>query len=189
MSVTAILSGHWLDSPASDLNIEGWYGSEGSLFESDITTGKRYVDSAYGGDGIWSRWCTYAATKHGGNVELRKLVERSIAGILPQVIPICAIGASAKLDSGRRDTRTRRFLEARSPYARCDRSKPELTPLRSRAAVRARTHTDPGAPSPNWANTLDMLLRLIAVSCDPSSVDGRTARRDPWGDRMRDPPI
>lgn len=37
-------------------------------------TGKRYVGSAYGDQGIWSRWRDYAASGHGGNVELRKLV-------------------------------------------------------------------------------------------------------------------
>ena len=41
---------------------------------SDVTTGKRYVGSAYGEGGIWSRWCEYASNGHGGNVELRKLV-------------------------------------------------------------------------------------------------------------------
>ncbi|TAL32094.1 MAG: GIY-YIG nuclease family protein [Phenylobacterium sp.] len=47
---------------------------KGIYLISDITTGKRYVGSAYGEGGVWSRWCEYAATGHGGNVELRKLV-------------------------------------------------------------------------------------------------------------------
>ncbi len=38
------------------------------------STGKRYIGSAYGDQGIWSRWCSYVATGHGGNVELRALV-------------------------------------------------------------------------------------------------------------------
>lgn len=41
---------------------------------SDVSTGKRYIGSAYGDQGIWSRWCAYAASGHGGNVELRALV-------------------------------------------------------------------------------------------------------------------
>lgn len=49
-------------------NIKGVY------LISDTSSGKRYVGSAYGDDGIWSRWCAYAATGHGGNVELRKMV-------------------------------------------------------------------------------------------------------------------
>jgi hypothetical protein len=47
---------------------------KGIYLISDVTTGKRYVGSAYGEGGIWSRWCEYVSTGHGGNVELRKLV-------------------------------------------------------------------------------------------------------------------
>src|SRR6266540_4137700 len=47
---------------------------KGIYLISDVTTGKRYVGSAYGDQGIWSRWCSYVATGHGGNVELRALV-------------------------------------------------------------------------------------------------------------------
>jgi len=47
---------------------------KGIYLISDITTGKRYVGSAYGDQGIWSRWCAYIESGHGGNVELRELV-------------------------------------------------------------------------------------------------------------------
>ncbi len=47
---------------------------KGVYLISDTQTGKRYVGSAYGDQGIWSRWCSYVATGHGGNVELRSLV-------------------------------------------------------------------------------------------------------------------
>jgi hypothetical protein len=47
---------------------------KGIYLISDTKTGKHYVGSAYGGDGIWSRWQSYIATGHGGNVELRALV-------------------------------------------------------------------------------------------------------------------
>ena len=47
---------------------------KGVYLISDILTGKRYVGSAYGAEGIWSRWCGYVASGHGGNVELRELV-------------------------------------------------------------------------------------------------------------------
>jgi hypothetical protein len=47
---------------------------KGVYLISDTKTGKRYVGSAYGDQGIWSRWCSYIATGHGGNVELRALV-------------------------------------------------------------------------------------------------------------------
>lgn len=47
---------------------------KGIYLISDTGTGKRYVGSAYGDHGIWSRWSEYAATGHGGNAELRTLV-------------------------------------------------------------------------------------------------------------------
>lgn len=56
------------DWKASLENIKGIY------LISDTKTGKRYVGSAYGDQGIWSRWCSYVASGHGGNVELRALV-------------------------------------------------------------------------------------------------------------------
>lgn len=37
----------------------------------DQGTGEPYVGSAYGDTGIWSRWSSYAATLHGGNVGLK----------------------------------------------------------------------------------------------------------------------
>lgn len=48
--------------------------AKGIYLISDTSTGKRYVGSAYGETGIWSRWCSYIASGHGGNVELRALV-------------------------------------------------------------------------------------------------------------------
>jgi hypothetical protein len=47
---------------------------KGIYLISDITTGKRYIGSAYSDQGVWSRWCAYVASGHGGNVELRALV-------------------------------------------------------------------------------------------------------------------
>lgn len=41
----------------------------------DQATGAPYIGAAYGDTGIWQRLCTYAATLHGGNVELKALVE------------------------------------------------------------------------------------------------------------------
>ena len=34
------------------------------------TTGKQYIGSAYGAEGIWGRWLAYARTGHGGNALL-----------------------------------------------------------------------------------------------------------------------
>lgn len=44
---------------------------------SDTETGHLYVGSASGAGGIWQRWTDYAATGHGGNVELRTIVNGS----------------------------------------------------------------------------------------------------------------
>ena len=40
----------------------------------DSKTGKKYVGSATGQGGIWDRWCAYAANGHGGNVELKRVM-------------------------------------------------------------------------------------------------------------------
>jgi hypothetical protein len=41
---------------------------------TDTKTDRRYVGSAHGEQGIWSRWRSYIETGHGGNVELKSLV-------------------------------------------------------------------------------------------------------------------
>jgi hypothetical protein len=38
------------------------------------TTGKQYIGSAYGAEGIWGRWLAYARTGHGGNALLSQLI-------------------------------------------------------------------------------------------------------------------
>ncbi len=47
---------------------------KGIYLITDTKTGKRYVGSACGESGVWSRWCSYVETGHGGNVELRALL-------------------------------------------------------------------------------------------------------------------
>ena len=41
---------------------------------ADQVTGKLYVGSATGDEGIWNRWCAYSTTGHGGNRKLRRLL-------------------------------------------------------------------------------------------------------------------
>jgi hypothetical protein len=48
---------------------------KGIYLLTDTNTGKRYVGSAYGDEGIWSRWSSYIYSGHGGNTELRALAE------------------------------------------------------------------------------------------------------------------
>ena len=47
---------------------------KGVYLITDTSTGKRYVGSAYGDQGIWSRWGAYVSSGHGGNKELQELV-------------------------------------------------------------------------------------------------------------------
>ncbi len=60
--------------------IESWRSALGNVAGvyviADRHTGKLYVGSATAGEGIWSRWCAYSATGHGGNRELRKLLRK-----------------------------------------------------------------------------------------------------------------
>ena len=46
---------------------------KGIYLITDTVSEKRYVGSAYGDQGIWSRWCSYIANGHGGVVGLRAL--------------------------------------------------------------------------------------------------------------------
>ena len=58
--------------------IASWKGAlsnvAGVYVIADRATGKLYVGSATGDEGIWNRWCAYSATGHGGNRELRQLL-------------------------------------------------------------------------------------------------------------------
>tara|TARA_X000001036_G_C20681032_1_gene805906 strand:+ start:2258 stop:3124 length:867 start_codon:yes stop_codon:yes gene_type:complete len=45
----------------------------------DNSTGQQYIGSAYGGEGIWQRWSEYATTGHGGNLELKSLLQKDPA--------------------------------------------------------------------------------------------------------------
>ena len=49
--------------------------AKGIYLINDTHTGKRYVGSACGDQGIWSRWSSYVTSGHGGNVELRALLK------------------------------------------------------------------------------------------------------------------
>ena len=65
-----IIDGHYYDYYDALSVVKGIY------MIIDGNTGKLYVGSAYGGDGIWGRWSSYAATCHGGNYELQKLYDQ-----------------------------------------------------------------------------------------------------------------
>lgn len=50
--------------------------TKGIYLINNTNTGKLYVGSAYGEDGIWGRWCKYVATNgHGNNKTLKELID------------------------------------------------------------------------------------------------------------------
>lgn len=59
--------------------IQSWRGAlsniAGIYLITDNKTGKLYVGSATGSEGIWQRWSDYSANGHGGNKELRNLLK------------------------------------------------------------------------------------------------------------------
>ena len=75
----------YIDLPFTDLetlvrnNRTDWQTAlenvHGVYLITDTSTGKRYVGSAYGDQGIWSRWAEYAHSGHGGDAELQELVK------------------------------------------------------------------------------------------------------------------
>ena len=62
-------------------SLESWRAAlsnvAGIYLIMDTATGKPYVGSAYGDEGIWGRWSEYADSGHGGNVALQKLLKEN----------------------------------------------------------------------------------------------------------------
>ncbi|MCD6578544.1 GIY-YIG nuclease family protein [bacterium] len=48
---------------------------KGVYIITDKINGKIYVGSAYGDDSFWSRWSIYIRNRHGGNKELKKIID------------------------------------------------------------------------------------------------------------------
>lgn len=53
------------------------YSVKGVYLIMDKSNGKKYVGSAYGTEGIWSRWLCYIGNGHGHNDELTKLISEN----------------------------------------------------------------------------------------------------------------
>jgi hypothetical protein len=51
--------------------------AKGVYLITDTSNGRRYVGSAYGGTGLWSRWSCYVKTGHGYTDELTRLIAKS----------------------------------------------------------------------------------------------------------------
>ena len=56
-----------------------WRGAlsnmKGVYLITDLKAGKLYVGSATGSDGLWQRWSAYAASGHGGNRDLKLVLQ------------------------------------------------------------------------------------------------------------------
>lgn len=74
---TALLTKKHLDIVVEQ-RVESWRSAlenvAGVYVIADRSSGKLYIGSATGDGGIWSRWCAYSVTGHGGNAELRVLL-------------------------------------------------------------------------------------------------------------------
>lgn len=62
-------------------SIQSWYSAlsniKGIYLISDNKFGKLYVGSAIGNSGIWQRWSDYAFNGHGGNKDLKAVLEEN----------------------------------------------------------------------------------------------------------------
>lgn len=70
----------------------------GVYLVTDTTSGQLYVGSAYGGKGIWQRWAVYTKNGHGGNAELRELLQLKgsdhAAAFQFSILEVCDLNAS-----------------------------------------------------------------------------------------------
>jgi len=61
-------------------NVDTWRGAlsnmKGVYLITDTATGKLYVGSATGKDGLWQRWSAYVKTGHGGNRDLKRILRK-----------------------------------------------------------------------------------------------------------------
>ena len=65
---------------------------------ADIKTGKQYIGSAYGGDGIWQRWSQYTKDGHGGNKEIKEVIKskgyKYASNFQFSIIEVCDINSN-----------------------------------------------------------------------------------------------
>lgn len=68
-SLEVIIRSNRADWQAALMNVKGIY------VITDKSNGRKYVGSAYGDAGLWSRWSCYIGTGHGWNDDLMKLLK------------------------------------------------------------------------------------------------------------------
>ena len=94
--------------------------AKGIYLITDTLTGKRYVGSAYGATGIWSRWECYVGTCHGYNDELTRLIARRRRGYARRFFRFALLEYfSMKADDDfviRRETYWKEVLLSRGKY-------------------------------------------------------------------------
>jgi hypothetical protein len=103
--------------------IESWRSAladvAGVYVIADRHAGKLYVGSANGAEGIWNRWCDYSRMGHGGNRELKDLLNREGASYAENfqfgVLEIADTHASAA-DILRRESHWKELLLTRAPH-------------------------------------------------------------------------
>ena len=105
---------------------------KGVYLITDTNTEKRYVGSAYGGAGIWSRWSDYAWTGHGG----KRRTSSARTGWRPHLLPRTPADYAARAPRLHRVRRNRhgprRLLENRPPVSGPYRPKSKLVRARPR---------------------------------------------------------
>lgn len=96
------------------------FHAKGIYLIKDRSNGKAYVGSAYGDQGIWSRWGCYLSTGHGFNDELTKIINErgidyarnnfrfSVLEVMTKQVPDSAVVA--------REQHWKRVLMTRDPF-------------------------------------------------------------------------
>ena len=119
---SALLTKQHLDIVVAQ-GIESWKAGlsavAGVYVIADRHTGKLYVGKATGDEGIWGRWCAYSQTGHGGNTELKQLLEREGAEYAQHfqfgVLEIADTHASTK-DVETRESYWKNLLQSKRPH-------------------------------------------------------------------------
>lgn len=101
-------------------NLSSWKSAlsnvSGVYLITDNKTGKHYVGSAYGGEGMWQRWVAYTKYGHGQNKELKELLKTIgsdyVQNLQISILEICDLNAN-KEDVIDRESHWKNVLRSR----------------------------------------------------------------------------